>query len=266
MAAQAQSPEKTLAEQPALIRDAFESDYGKALVAELGKSLRASADPECLKAKGNRTGSDRSARPRHHHQMGHADDGRHRVDRRSKSVCGKIRRHGRTDAAAELERLKQDAAVKRYLAMAQPMRLAKILRFNFRTVRPLRADLRIKTGGRVSACDRQRKAAEQKPDRSHREETGQALRDHQIRRAGSLSRIVRAGDCSDEAAMKKENPAAGASRILQGRRSRPCRDLHRRKTIDAITHLLSLVSAPLPAHRWRKVLAAPAFSQMPAEA
>ena len=35
-----------------LVREAFESPYGKALTAELGKSLRASADPACLADKG----------------------------------------------------------------------------------------------------------------------------------------------------------------------------------------------------------------------
>lgn len=52
MAAHAQSPEETRATLPAQIREAFDSPYGKALVAELGKSLRSNADASCLATKG----------------------------------------------------------------------------------------------------------------------------------------------------------------------------------------------------------------------
>ena len=45
-AARAQSPEP--AEPATLVRDAMATSYGKALVAELGKNLRSSADPACL--------------------------------------------------------------------------------------------------------------------------------------------------------------------------------------------------------------------------
>jgi hypothetical protein len=52
MVAQAQSPAESRAELPSLVRDAFDSDYGKALTAELGKSLRRNADAACLTSKG----------------------------------------------------------------------------------------------------------------------------------------------------------------------------------------------------------------------
>src|SRR5882724_2115078 len=40
-------------EPPApLVREAFASPYGRLLIAELGRALRADADPACLKPKG----------------------------------------------------------------------------------------------------------------------------------------------------------------------------------------------------------------------
>jgi len=125
--AHAQSPEQTLAEQPGLIRDAFASDYGKAMVAELGKSLRTSADPACLKSKAiapdqlEARGRDIVIKWGTRMMEGIASI----VD--PKVYAEKFASTAGPDAAAELERLKQDAAVKRYLALAQPMRLAKIL-------------------------------------------------------------------------------------------------------------------------------------------
>jgi hypothetical protein len=125
--AHAQSPEQTLAEQPGLIRDAFASDYGKALVAELGKSLRSSADPDCLKSRAiapdqlEVRGRDIVIKWGTRMMEGIASI----VD--PKVYAEKFAGSAGPDAAAELERLKQDAAVKRYLALAQPVRLAKIL-------------------------------------------------------------------------------------------------------------------------------------------
>ncbi|MGT2440022.1 hypothetical protein ACU4GH_34390 [Bradyrhizobium betae] len=48
---QKQTQEQTK-DKATLVREAFASPYGKALTAELGKSLRASADPACLTDKG----------------------------------------------------------------------------------------------------------------------------------------------------------------------------------------------------------------------
>jgi hypothetical protein len=125
--AHAQSPEQTLAEQPGLIRDAFASDYGKALVAELGKSLRTNADPDCLKSKAiapdqlEARGRDIVIKWGTRMMEGIASI----VD--PKLYAEKFASTAGPDAVTELERLKQDATVKRYLAMAQPIRLAKIL-------------------------------------------------------------------------------------------------------------------------------------------
>ena len=125
--AHAQSPEQTLAEQPGLIRDAFASDYGKAMIAELGKSLRTSADPECLKSKAiapdqlEARGRDIVIKWGTRMMEGIASI----VD--PKVYAEKFASTAGPDAATELERLKQDAAVKRYLTLTQPMRLAKIL-------------------------------------------------------------------------------------------------------------------------------------------
>jgi len=42
-------------EPPApLVREAFASPYGRLLIAELGRALRADADPACLTSKGDR--------------------------------------------------------------------------------------------------------------------------------------------------------------------------------------------------------------------
>jgi hypothetical protein len=123
----AQSPEQTLAEQPGLIRDAFASDYGKAMVAELGKSLRTGADPECLKSQAiapdqlEARGRDIVIKWGTRMMEGIASI----VD--PKVYAEKFAGTAGPDAATELERLKQDAAVKRYLTLVQPMRLAKVI-------------------------------------------------------------------------------------------------------------------------------------------
>src|SRR4051794_28745817 len=51
--ASAQFPAPGPSEPPApLVREAFASPYGRALTAELGRALRAGAEPACLKSKG----------------------------------------------------------------------------------------------------------------------------------------------------------------------------------------------------------------------
>src|SRR4051794_37327856 len=52
-AALAQFATPVLTEPPApFVREAFASPYGRALIAELGRALRADADPTCLNSKG----------------------------------------------------------------------------------------------------------------------------------------------------------------------------------------------------------------------
>src|SRR5262245_18821821 len=112
---------QTTAERATLLRDAFASAYGKALTAELGKSLRKDADPACLKEKGLEAG-----------QL----EGRGRDllikwgTKFSEDIAGlsdtKVYAELFT-ASAEFDRLKQNADVKRYLAISAPARHAKVL-------------------------------------------------------------------------------------------------------------------------------------------
>jgi hypothetical protein len=112
---------QTTAERATLLRDAFASPYGKALTAELGKSLRKDADPVCLKEKGLEAG-----------QL----EGRGRDllikwgTKFSEDIAGlsdmKVYAQLFT-ASAEFDRLKQNADVKRYLAISAPARHAKVL-------------------------------------------------------------------------------------------------------------------------------------------
>jgi hypothetical protein len=91
---------------------------GNALTADLGKALRKDADPACLSAKAI---APVEPRPRSPDQMGHAFDGG-----TISSIDPKVYA-AQFPATAELERLKRNADVKRYLALAGPMRQAKVL-------------------------------------------------------------------------------------------------------------------------------------------
>lgn len=104
-----------------LVREAFASPYGRALTAELGKSLRASADPACLTDKGLAVDQ---LEPR----------GRDIVitwgTRMLEGAFAPIDRQTSNASfvgTAELENLKSNADVKRYLAMEVPIRQAKNL-------------------------------------------------------------------------------------------------------------------------------------------
>jgi hypothetical protein len=120
----AQTQEKTkekLQDKATLVREAFASPYGKALTAELGKSLRASADPACLTEKG--LAADQ-LEPR----------GRDIVvtwgTRLVEGVLAPVERQVAADpfaGAAELDHLKSNPDVKRYLAMEGPRQQAKLL-------------------------------------------------------------------------------------------------------------------------------------------
>ena len=108
------------------VREAFASPYGQALVAEFGEALRAGADPACLQAK-KLTAEDLKGR-----------GGELLVrwgTRAMETVLGlfdanKYAEHlaasAGQDAARELERLRTDAEVARYIAVEKPLRLAKV--------------------------------------------------------------------------------------------------------------------------------------------
>jgi hypothetical protein len=116
-AAQQPSP----AERVVMMRDAFASSYGQALIAEFGKSLRKDADPACLKEKGLEVDQ---------------------LDARGRDLLSKWSTHYSEataalfdheayselfTASAELEGLKKNAEVKRYLAITAPARQAELL-------------------------------------------------------------------------------------------------------------------------------------------
>jgi hypothetical protein len=119
--ASAQQPGQTPAERAALVRDAFASDYGKALTAELGKSLRKDADPACLKAKGLEA-DQLEARGRDllvNWGTNFAESTAAFLDMKAFAE--------NFPASAELEQLKQDPDVKQYLAISEPARQATLL-------------------------------------------------------------------------------------------------------------------------------------------
>ncbi|MBR1123276.1 hypothetical protein JQ628_17245 [Bradyrhizobium lablabi] len=125
--AHAQSPEESRAEIPSLVRGAFDSAYGKALVAELGKSLRKDADPACLAAKG--------IAPEQLEQRGR--DLVIKWDEKllltlNDFIDPKVYEEKFTGAAgrgagAEFKRLRNDPAVKKSLELELPIRQASVL-------------------------------------------------------------------------------------------------------------------------------------------
>jgi hypothetical protein len=129
--AQAQSPDESRAEIPSLVRGAFDTAYGKALVAELGKSLRKDADPACLTAK--------SIKPDQLEQRG-----RDLIIKWGEKIMltansfidpklyeEKFAASSGPYASAELKRLRSDAVVKRSLELELPVRQAKVLDMTF---------------------------------------------------------------------------------------------------------------------------------------
>ena len=117
-------------EQPGpFVREAFASPYGRALVAELGKALLASADPACLQSK-TLAPEQLSARGE---QLIIAWGTRAMETVTSytdmKVYEQKLAQSAGRNAAAEMKRLRGDADVKRYLAIERPARLAAVLDF-----------------------------------------------------------------------------------------------------------------------------------------
>lgn len=113
------------------VRDAFASPYGRALVAELGKVLRTDADPACLQIK-NIAAEQLPARGEQLIIMW----GVRATEKQSSLIDAKVHEEafsksaGR-NASAELKRLRENADVKRYIAIERPARLAKVLDFIF---------------------------------------------------------------------------------------------------------------------------------------
>ena len=120
-AASAQRPGPTPAEREALTRDAFASAYGKANIAELGRALRTDADPACLASKGLQA-SQLEARGRDLFIKWTNTLSERTNALYDPKVYGEL-----FTASDELERLKQNADVKRYMAISAPARQAKII-------------------------------------------------------------------------------------------------------------------------------------------
>jgi hypothetical protein len=125
MAAHAQSPEETRATLPATIREAFDFPYGKALVAELGKSLRENVDASCLATKG--------ITPDQLEQRGHdlvVKWGLRTMETANSFIDSKVYHEKFTATAGrgadeELARLRNDADVKRSMELERPIQLRK---------------------------------------------------------------------------------------------------------------------------------------------
>jgi hypothetical protein len=121
-----------LSEPPApFVREAFASPYGRALVAELGKMLRADADPACLQSKNTAA----EQLPERGEQLIIAW-GIRAMEKQSSLLDPKAHEEAFTksagrNATAELKRLRENADVMRYLAIERPARLAKVLDFIF---------------------------------------------------------------------------------------------------------------------------------------
>ncbi len=120
--ASAQAAEKDMATR---LREAFASPYGKAMSAELGKSLRSSADPACLADKGLAADQLESR-------------GRDIVikwgTRAMEGILAPAEKELAANpfaGAAELERLKSNPDVKRYVTMFEPIRHANDLNIVF---------------------------------------------------------------------------------------------------------------------------------------
>lgn len=119
-------------EQPdVLVREALVSPYGRALVAELGNAMRAAADPACLQSKNL---SPQQLTERGGQLM--TTWGIRVMEKVLTYIDPKVYEEkfaasaGR-NASAELARLRENADVKRYLALERPLRFAKVLDFIF---------------------------------------------------------------------------------------------------------------------------------------
>jgi hypothetical protein len=126
-AAHAQSPAESSAKLPSLVRDAADSVYGKAMLAELGKSLRKNADAACLTAKGI---TPDQLEPRGRDLI--VKWGLRVMNTANSFIDPKVYEEkfaasAGPEASAELARLRKDVNVKRSFELEEPIRLAKII-------------------------------------------------------------------------------------------------------------------------------------------
>ncbi|SHK70652.1 hypothetical protein SAMN05444159_3972 [Bradyrhizobium lablabi] len=124
--AMAQFPLPGSTEQPApLVREAFASPYGRALIAELGTVLRTDADPVCLNSKGIAFDQ---LQPRGEALLIKWGT---RATETVMSLVDLKTYEKNFPAGAELNGLRERPEIKRYLDIERPLRLAKILDFIF---------------------------------------------------------------------------------------------------------------------------------------
>jgi len=124
--ASAQFPTPGLNEPPAaMVREAFASPYGRALIAELGKALRAGADPACLSSK--RIAADQ-LEPRGEALLIKWGT---RAAETTMSYLDAAAYEKNFTAGTEMKALMERPQIKRYLEIERPKRLAKILDFIF---------------------------------------------------------------------------------------------------------------------------------------
>lgn len=109
------------AEPVARVREALVSSYGQALIAEFGTNLRAGADAACLDSKGI-TADQLAARG-----LALMTKWGTRMAETSDSLIDKKVYAEKFSGHAELAKLRQDASVQRYLAVAQPIQSATTL-------------------------------------------------------------------------------------------------------------------------------------------
>jgi hypothetical protein len=124
--ASAQFPTPGPIEQPApLVREAFASPYGRVLIAELGRALRADADPACLKPKGIAADQLEARGEALLIKWGT------RATETAMTLIDFEAYQKAFPANAELKGLWEQPEIKRYLKLERPKRLAKVLDFVF---------------------------------------------------------------------------------------------------------------------------------------
>jgi hypothetical protein len=117
----ARAQPQTQPEPATLVREGLAAAYGTALIAELGKNLRSSADPACLASKGIAADQFEARGLELMTKWGA------RMMETSDSLIDKNVYAEKFSAGAELTKLQADGNVKRYLVIAQPIRQAKML-------------------------------------------------------------------------------------------------------------------------------------------
>jgi hypothetical protein len=122
----AQLPTSGPAEQPVtFVPAAFASPYGRALIAELGRALRADADPACLNSKAIVADQ---LEPRGEALL--LKWGTRAMETARSYIDFEVYEKS-FPASAELKGLREQPQIKRYLDIEQPIRMAKVLDFIF---------------------------------------------------------------------------------------------------------------------------------------